>query len=860
MSDKILYTKYNRTRDPRFQISTTIVERDGERRVIKRALTPEAVEHVVSMAAKATMLEGIYINTKPVGVTIVGNAAEFDFVKGQTASDIVMMEATVEARIAKIKEILDYTLQVSPNTTGANIDLILDNLILADGQWYMIDYEWAFDGEIPEGFVYFRAVYYFYHKLYEYWSRHFTLNQFLEEFGYSQETIDKFTALDDEFQQYSQGEGRKYIYFNQYRQKQHSVRGLLNKSVYIDDDLEQKEAEINTLYADYIGVINSRSWKITEPLRSAGRRARSIKKYGILGAVEYMCKGRGRGIDAYFESKSRRKVNMMEMPASELEAQRNHSFKKDIKFSVLVPLYNTPENFLREMIESVANQTYSNWELCLADGSDDKHSEVGQICEKYAGEDSRIKYKKLEENLGISGNTNACFELATGDYFALFDHDDLLHPSALYEYAKRIEETGAEQLYCDEATFEGRVENLVNTHYKSDFSWDYLRGNNYICHFSVFSRQLCERVGQFNSDFDGSQDYDMILRLAEQANRVEHIAKVLYFWRASANSTAKDMSSKTYALEAGRRAIEAHLQRVGLPAQVELGDYPGWYRVRYELWAQPKISIIIPNKDALEDLSKCINSILEKSTYSNYEIIIVENNSETKEIFDYYQSLEAQHSNIKVVRWKGIFNYSAINNFGFRAATGDYVLLLNNDIEIITPGWIEEMLMFAQRPEVGAVGAMLYYPDDTIQHAGVILGVGGVAGHSHKYFHKDNPGYFGRLIIPQNLSAVTAACMLIPREVFEKINGLDEAYQVAFNDVDLCLRIRESGYLITWTPHAKLYHYESKSRGYEDTPEKQRRFQGEINRFKARWGKVIEAGDPYYNPNLTLDREDFGAR
>ncbi len=595
-------------------------------------------------------------------------------------------------------------------------------------------------------------------------------------------------------------------------------------------------------------------------MRSANRKVRGLRKYGISGAIEYMRYGSGQGIEPYFESKSKHGTNMMELSAEELEEQRGYTFSRDIKFSVLVPLYNTPKKFLRQMLESVINQTYQNWELCLVDGSDSSHSEVGRICKKYAIKNRRIKYKKLKENLGISGNTNACLELATGDYIALFDHDDLLHPSALFEYAKRIEETGAQQLYCDEATFEGRVEKLVHTHYKSDFSWDYLRGNNYICHLTAFDRQLLDEVGGFNPEYDGAQDYDLILRLAERANRVEHVAKVLYFWRASANSTAKDMSSKTYALEAGKRAIEAHLERVGISGQVELASHPGWYRVSYELMAQPKVSIIIPNKDAQEDLSKCIDSILERSTYDNYEIIIVENNSETTEIFDYYQSLEAQHSNIKVVRWESIFNYSAINNFGFKATTGDYILLLNNDIEVITPNWIEEMMMYAQRPEMGAVGAMLYYPDDTIQHAGVILGIGGVAGHSHKYFNRNHPGYFGRLLIPQNLSAVTAACMLLPRKVFEEVGGLNEDYQVAFNDIDLCMRIREAGYLITWTPHAELYHYESKSRGQEDTPEKQMRFMGEALRFQSRWGETLAKGDPYYNPNLTLEREDFSER
>ena len=537
----------------------------------------------------------------------------------------------------------------------------------------------------------------------------------------------------------------------------------------------------------------------------------------------------------------------------ELAAQRNATFANPKKFSVVVPLYNTPELYLRKMIESVLSQTYENLELCLADGSDKKHRYVKDICKEYYHYDKRIKYKKLRKNLGIAENTNACLEMATGDYIALFDHDDFLHPSALYENMKMIEEKGADFLYSDENTFHNTIDDAYNPHHKPDFSPDYF---NYICHLTVFSRELYDKVGGFRQQFDGSQDYDMILRMTEQAKMIVHIPKVLYFWRAHEQSTAMDISAKEYCLVSARKALTEHLERVHLKGTVEDSTVVTSYRIRYELEGTPKISIIIPNKDQVSVLKRCIDSIQEKTTYSNYEIIIVENSSIENATFEYYEELK-QNANIKVVVWENGFNYSAINNYGATFAQGEYILLLNNDMEVISPDWLQEMLMFAQRDDTGAVGAKLYYPNNTIQHAGVILGIGGVAGHSHKNFAREDCGYFARPMVAQNLSAVTAACMLIPRTVFDEVGGLDEAYQVAFNDVDLCMRIRQKGYLITYTPYAELYHHESLSRGAEDTPEKVKRFHGEVDRFMKTWKAELEAGDPYYNPNLTLVYEDF---
>ena len=545
----------------------------------------------------------------------------------------------------------------------------------------------------------------------------------------------------------------------------------------------------------------------------------------------------------------------------ERKAQEGTVFPRDILISILVPLYNTPEKYLREMIRSVEEQTYGGWELCLADGSDGQHGEVGRICLEAAEKDSRIRYQKLTRNGGISENTNECIRTAGGDYLALLDHDDLLHPSALFEVMQAICGQDADLVYTDEDTFSETPEDAYKPHFKPDFAPDNLRANNYICHLTVFRKDLIEKAGGgFRSEFDGSQDHDLFLRLTEQAERIVHIPRILYYWRAHRKSVAEDVSAKPYVTDAGKRAVAAHLTRVGLKGEAADGPVPSMYRLRYEIDGTPTVSILIPNKDHREDLKRCVDSIREKTTWPDWEIIIIENNSTKEETFRYYEELE-QDGRIRVVRYEGLFNYSAVNNFGFREAKGEQILLLNNDTEIISPDWIQEMLMYAQRKDVGAVGAKLYYPDGTIQHGGIGIGIKMLAGHWHRGADGRSPGYFGRLTYAQNVSAVTAACMMIPRHVYEEMNGLDESFSVVFNDVDLCLRIREAGYLIVWTPWAELTHYESKSRGQdEDTPEKKQFFLEETNRFQRKWNEVLTAGDPYYNPNLTREKEDFSLR
>ncbi len=540
----------------------------------------------------------------------------------------------------------------------------------------------------------------------------------------------------------------------------------------------------------------------------------------------------------------------------EIKAQTKKKFKNMPKISLIVPMYNTKEKFLKELVDSLIKQTYPNWELCLADGGPEQNLKLLKIIDK----DERIQYRFLNENKGISENSNQAIQMATGDYLGLLDHDDTLAKYALYEVVKTINQyPNAEFIYSDEDKIDQNG-NRSDAYFKPEFAPDTLRSQNYICHFSVFKKELMAKLGGFRAEFDGAQDYDIFLRMAEivKPENIKHIPRVLYHWRVHKGSTAMENSNaKKYAFDNGIKALEAHLQRIGLKGRVSNGCINGIYRIDYEVKEEPKVSIIIPNKDGKEMLEVCIHSILEKTTYSNYEIIIVENNSETTEIFDYYEKLK-ENKKIKIVKYPQVgFNYSGIVNFGVQNCTGDYVVQLNNDTELITPNWLEIMLGFCEREDVGAVGVKLYYPDETIQHAGIIVGLGGVAGNRFKSIPKSGHGYFAEESMIQNLSAVTAACIMTPKKIYEEVGYMAETLAVAFNDVDFCLKIREKGYLIVYNPYVEFIHYESKSRGEENTPEKIKRFQGEINTFKERWQDFLDKGDPYYNINLSLDTEVY---
>ena len=542
----------------------------------------------------------------------------------------------------------------------------------------------------------------------------------------------------------------------------------------------------------------------------------------------------------------------------ELEKQKKKVFVYAPKISILVPVYNTPQVFLKQMIQSVRKQTYANWELCIANANPD-NEEVKQILEICTKKDDRIKVVNVPENEGIAQNTNRALDIATGEFIGLLDHDDLLEENALYEIVSCLnKKKETDVLYTDEDKVTTDLDEYFLPNFKPDFNLDMLRANNYICHFFVAKKELIEKVGGFRAEYNGAQDYDLILRCTEQAQNVAHIAKILYHWRVHKESTADNPLSKMYAYEAGKKAIEGHLARCHTDGEVLQTDNLGFYRVKYPVKGKPLVSILIPNKDQVDTLDKCLRSIEERTDYDNYEIIIIENNSTEQKTFDYYNQI--CNDKIRVVYWKKEFNYSAINNFGVDQAKGEYLLLLNNDMEVISRDWMSELLGHCQRPEVGAVGARLYYPDDTVQHAGIIIGIGGVAGSVFVGMKRGYTGYMHRAAIQQDLSAVTAACMMIKRSVFEEAGRLEEQLKVAFNDVDLCLKIRKNGYLIVYDPYVELYHYESKTRGAEDTKEKVRRFQREIEYMRCHWIDILKNGDPSYNPNLTLKKWDYSLK
>lgn len=624
--------------------------------------------------------------------------------------------------------------------------------------------------------------------------------------------------------------------------------------------LSASQREVEDLTRKLDKIKGSIFWKLAKP-------ARVVINYCIATKNRILCHGNPKGIahkllSKYREKKAIRIHGTGSFPSvAEREKEETTVFPKDVTFSILVPLYNTPERFLREMIESVTAQTYGKWELCLADGSDDAHDFVGRICQEYRQKDSRIKYQKLVKNEGISGNTNECYKMATGNYIALFDHDDLLHPCVLFAYMQAICEKDADYIYCDEATFKGNsINHMITMHFKPDYAPDNLLANNYICHFSVFSRELLESGELFRSQFDGSQDHDMILRLTAKAKHIVHIPRILYYWRSHKGSVASSIDAKTYAINAAKGAVADRLTRLGYKNfEIEsTRAFATIFRIKYALTSHPLISIIIPNKDHMEDLSRCVESIINLSTYDNYEIVIVENNSETAEIRTYYEEI-SRHPRVQVVEYKGDFNYSKINNFGVQYAKGEYLLLLNNDTEVIIPDWMEELLMYAMRKDVGVVGAKLYYPDKTIQHAGIVIGLGAhrTAGHTHYRIPEANVGYMGRLCYAQDVTAVTGACMMVSKALYEELGGLDESFTVALNDVDFCLRVREMGLLNIFTPFAELYHYESKSRGSDKKDERALRYQQESDRFRVKWADALAKGDPYYNPNFSLDHSDF---
>ncbi len=543
-------------------------------------------------------------------------------------------------------------------------------------------------------------------------------------------------------------------------------------------------------------------------------------------------------------------------------ARESRDFRYRPLISIVTPVFDPEVYWIKAAIDSVLAQAYDRWELCLADAS--TKEDVKACLKEYAGRDTRIKIKFLAENKGISGNTNEAMAMAGGEFVGLLDHDDMLSPDALYEIVKLLQaDPDADMIYSDEDKIDLK-NNRFEPYFKPDWSPDMFLSCMYTCHFGVYRKSIIDELGGFREGYNGSQDYDLVLRFIERTGAIKHIPKILYHWRAVPGSAAYSADAKKYAYVSAKKALSDYMQRNGIEGKVMDGAWTGSYRIQRDLVSTPSVSIIIPTRDKPDVLKKCVDSILGKTCYLHYEIVIVNNGSDLKKTYDYFNELKAI-ANVRIIDYNEEFNFSAINNYAARQASGEVLLFLNNDMEVISGEWLSAMLEHVQRKEVGAVGGKLLYPNNTIQHAGAILGLTGgsdvgVAGHWHKHHPADSHGYFGRSHIIQDLSCVTAACMMIRKEIFNELGGFDENIAVAFNDVELCIRIRQQGYLIVYTPYALLYHHESLSRGYEDSPEKQARFAREVKYVRDKWGSVIDSGDPYYSPNLALDNEDYSIR
>lgn len=624
------------------------------------------------------------------------------------------------------------------------------------------------------------------------------------------------------------------------------IKGKLTVEVYCDGVKEIVQHSFRQALPMKIGKsIKEQGWKVKVYYQQFGLKQtvrRAIEKLGGKEVRTYEAFRR-----SYFPDKK------------ELNRQRKEQFVYEPLFSIVVPLYKTPLPYLEDLLRSIQAQTYRKWELYLSDGSG-KESSLKEELRNYARKEKRIHIIENDCRLNISDNTNRALEQADGDYVVFVDHDDTLAPDALYECVKVLNrEPDAEVIYTDSDKLSENGKRYSEPCFKPDFNLDLLRCQNYICHLTVIQKRFLDKVGYLNSDYSGVQDYDHILRCVERTNRIVHIPKILYHWRMCPGSVAVDTDNKPYTYELFQKILREHYERMGIQAEVK-AVFPGVVRTVYQLPYEPLVSVIIANKDHRDDLMRCVESLEQESEYKNLEILIVENNSVSEEIFAYYDQVQRQYDNVRVLRYEKEFNYADIQNYAAVRAKGDYLLLLNNDTWLERPESIREMLGYCMRDEVGIVGAKLLYPDDTIQHAGVIVGLGGVADHAFTGMDKDEPGYCCRALCAQEYSAVTAACLMVKKSVYNAVGGMDVELKVAFNDVDFCLRVKEAGHKIIYNPFAVWYHDESKTRGAEDTPEKIERFRGEIEYFQRRWADFLYKGDPAYNPNLALDRHDFALK
>ena len=897
---KVIYAKYNRTRDPRYQTATKIWRREDQSRyVTKEPLREEAVSHVMDFPEKAELSRRVFARLQPIPVEIVGNSAVFPYEEGTRARDYLeSCSGDFDLLMDKIRELTDRLFVVDPEMTepfsmskefsdvfgkfdpqtevkavrGLNVDMIFDNMILGEETCRVLDYEWTYDFLIPVKFARFRTLFHYYDSNRVVFEHRISLEDYLVQLGIEQELIRPFMDMEARFQFSVHGEGARYIYTGRY-QKQ--IRKFPEEFV-SREQYENLEREADYLRQEVKNLRESFSWKISSPVRTAAKTAVSLKQKtenakrlmysekiqqgmvylkenGLTATISHTKEVLSGGLKAPY---------IFEEISPEEEAQqRDHHFPYEPKISILVPLYNTPTQFLMEMIESVTSQTYSNWELCLADGSDKEN--LRPVIGKYKKHDDRIKYMKLNSNRGISENTNACIRMASGDYLGLFDHDDLLTKDALYQVVKALnEKENTDIVYTDEDKLltgpKGQNKGFIEPHFKPDFNLDLLRTCNYICHFFVVRKEIAAKAGGFRKECDGSQDFDFILRCSEQSDRIVHVPKILYHWRIHSNSTAADPKNKMYCYEAGEKAIRDHLSRQGLHGTVHMRDQYGFYKVNYFLQENSLVSIIITGSEREEDLRRCVDSILQKTSYNRYEIILPVTSSVDQQTRDYLDTIR-DDDRIRQVEWTGeVPDIPGRMNFGAACAEGDYLLFLDSGIEILESEWIQGLLTNCQREEVGIAGPKLLGPDDTIENLGLIIGLKGIAGPALEGFDKNAFGYNGRGISQQNLSAVSAACMMVDKAVFEKVGGMDTKLKGAFYDVDFCLKAGKAGFLIVMNPDVSCRHHRTGAFEADEESLSQRHEEERI--MKIKWADLLEKGDPAYNRNLTLRSPDFSLK
>ena len=906
---KILYVKNNSERAKAFQLKTIIYEEDGQKFVKKEALTTESIPHLKKMKISYEKLSSSIIDPRIKFAKIVKEdekSLTFEFIDGESLEErfqnaMKIGSVAVEKVIQDYSELLnygfktckfDYKSMVTDEfkllfgdrdyTSLSNqqcfegvgsIDLIFSNIIYKNEKIYFIDYEWTYDLNIPVDYIEYRTMEmlsalskniankekahaFLYHKMERNFVDDYVMNNgfYFQKYKYIKASVAQTEYI------HGKEEHIQELIANANGKEEH-IQEISSNIQKIGDDLAYARAVINLRDQQLEFQNNHLSFMyeltLNKRLKQKIKQIIPNRLLTLLGYEPYeLIAFDTASFPQEIKFVSARPIYVYHQPEVCKKVETTISnFNKHPLISIVMPVYNVDPKWLDKAIKSIENQWYPNWELCLAD---DKSTDTETLA--YLGniKNPKIKITYLPENMNISSASNAALKLAEGEYIALMDNDDEITADALYEMVKAINEEDAEFIYSDEdfISVEGQCS---NPHFKPDFSPDLLLSHNYITHFTCFKKSLLDKVGHFDSKFDGAQDYDLFLRLTEKTDNIYHIQKVLYHWRTIEGSTSADSEAKPEAIERGRKVLQNTLKRRAIEGTVEHANMHHYFRVKYSIKSNPLVSIVIPFKDKPELLDMCVNSILEKSTYQNYEIIGISNNSEASETFEMMTVLEKKDARVAFYEYNTEFNYADINNHAVNTyAKGEHLLLLNNDIEVITPDWIEAMLEHSQREEIGCVGAKLYFPNDTVQHAGVIIGLGGYAGHSHKMYPRENPGYFNRLGVVQNVSAVTAACLMIKKCIYQEIGGMDEVkFKVAYNDVDFCLRVVEEGYLNIFTPYTEMYHHESISRGYETTPEKIARFETEKDALFERHRGILENGDPYYNPNLTSDREDF---